>query len=201
MKKGILSIIFILSSMGMMAQTNQNQISVSGVHTYSITPEYSSKMIVSLANVYYDTQTMGMSEIKSGYLDKLAKVGISSDRLTEDDLYYALMGYDKEGTIIEFKTNSLEEMKKFLKVKSIGVTKSDATLKTVLTEEQMAEYAKAAYGNAKKKAEAIAKKIGRTVGKAISINDSNSTKINESLYYGSNFESREYYISVSFELL
>ncbi len=201
MKKVIASIVFIFLSMGIMAQTNQNQISVSGIHKYSIAPEYSAKMIVSMANVYYDAQTMTLSEIKSSYLDKLAKVGISSDRVKQDDLQYALMGYDKEGTVFVFKTNSVEEIKKFLMVKSIGVTKSDATLNATLTEEQMAEYAKAAYDNAKGKAEAIAKKIGRSVGNVISINDSNNTKIMESLYYGSNLDSRDYYISVSFELL
>lgn len=202
MKKVILSAALMLSSLGLLAQNSyQNNISVNGVHSYEISPEYSAKMIVSMTNVYYDAQTVSLSEIKSGYLDKLAKVGISSDRLKEDSLHYALMGYDKEGTVYEFKTKSLEEMQKFLSIKSIGVSKSDTTLNAELTDDQMAGYAKSAFDNAKSKAEAIASKIGRKIGKAIYISDSNSKKIQESLYYGSPTNTKEYYISVSFELL
>ncbi|QCW99031.1 DUF541 domain-containing protein [Aggregatimonas sangjinii] len=202
MKKLILSTAFMLASFGLFAQNNyQNNISVNGVHSYEISPEYSAKMIVSMTNVYYDAQTVSLSEIKSGYLDKLAKVGISSDRLKEDSLHYALMGYDKEGTVYEFKTKSLEEMQKFLGIKSMGVSKSDTTLNAELTDDQMAGYAKSAFYNAKSKAEAIADKIGRKIGKAIYISDSNAKKIQESLYYGSPTNTKEYYISVSFELL
>jgi hypothetical protein len=157
-------------------------------------------MVLSLNNVYYDAQTMSLSEIKSGYLDKLAKVGISSNCLTEDPLHYALLGYEKEGLILEFKTNSLEEMQKFLMVKSIGVTRSDTTLKAELTDAQMAEYAKVAFDDAKKKAQGIASKIGREIGNAIYVSDTNYQKISESMYYGNTDQERDYYISVSFEL-
>ncbi len=200
MKKLILSIAMIMMTMGTFAQAHQNNITVNGTHKYSISPEYSTQMIVSLNNVY-DSQTMGLSEVKSGYLDKLAKVGIDNDRLTENNLYYVLLGYEKEGTILVFKTKSLEEMQKILKVRSIGVSRSDTTFDIELSDEKMAEYAKEAFDTAKSKAEAIAKKIGRKIGKAIYISDTNTKKISESLYYGNNPESRDYHISVSFELL
>lgn len=201
MKKSILIIALIFTTMTAFAQSYANNITVNGIHKYNIAPEYSAKMILSMSNVYYDAQTVTMSEVKSGYLDKLAKIGISSDRLREDDLHYALMGYDKEGTVIEFKTKSLDEMKKFLMVKSMGVTKSDTMLDVELTEEQMADYAKGAFDNARKKAETIAKKIDRKIGKAIYLSDTNYKKISESMYYGSPTNSKDYYISVSFELL
>jgi uncharacterized protein YggE len=189
--------------MGLIAQSDQNTISVGGVHKYSISPEYKANMVISMSNVYYDTETMTYSAIKSAYLDKLAKVGISSDRISENELQYLLTGYDKEGTIMVFTTKSLDEMNKFLRVKSIGVTKSDTNLIVEMTDAQMSEYAKIAYNNARQKAEALANKIGRSVGKAVSISDTNSNKIYDSMYYGygNSFESREYHISVSFELL
>lgn len=201
MKKFALSMTMVLLTLGAFGQKLEDNITVNGIHKYTISPEYSSKMIVSMNNVYYDAQTMSQSEIKSSYLDKLGKVGISSDRLKEDPLHYALLGYEKEGIILEFKTNSLEEMQKFLMVKSIGVTRSDTNLKSELTDAQVAEYAKLAYDNAKKKAESIAEKVGRKIGKAIYISDTNYKKISESMYYGNTAEERDYYISVSFELL
>ncbi len=200
MKKVVLSIVITLATMSTFAQNNKNNITVNGVYNYDITPEYSSKMIVSLTNVYYDVQAVTMAEVKSGYLAKLAKIGINSDRLEEDKLHYALMGYEKEGTIFVFKTKSLEEMQKFLNVKAFGVSRSDTTLETQLTQEQISDYSKAAFDNAKSKAMAIASKLGRKIGKAIYISDTNPSKISESMYYGNTKEKRDYYISVSFEL-
>jgi len=203
MKNLFLSLAFILASVGISAQNNSNTISVGGVHKYNISPEYKANMIVSMSNVYYDAETMTYSSIKSNYLDKLAKVGISSDRLSENELHYLLSGYDKEGTVLTFTTKSLDEMNKFLKVRSVGVTKSDTNIIVEMTDDQMANYAKMAFDNAKKKAEALAKKIGRNIGKATSISDSNSNKTYDSMYYGygNSFDSKEYHISVSFELL
>jgi len=203
MKNLILSLSFIFISMSLFAQNAQNTISVSGVHKYSISPEYKANMILSMSNVYYDVENMTFSSIKSGYLDKLAKIGISSDRLSENELQYLLSGYDKEGTVLTFTTNSLDEMNKFLKVRSAGVTKSDTNLIVELSDAQMADYALKAYENAKKKAEALANKIGRSVGKATSISDSNSNKIYDSMYYGygNSMNTKEYHLSVSFELL
>ncbi|MFK7811853.1 MAG: SIMPL domain-containing protein [Maribacter sp.] len=200
MKKAVAILTILLITMNTNAQKLENTMTVSGYHTYDIAPEYSSKMIVSMNNVYYDAQTMSLSEIKSGYLDKLAKIGISSDRLEEDNLHYALLGYEKEGTVLIFKSKSLKETQKFLSVKSIGISRSDTTQEGELTEAQMADYAKAAFDDAKSKATAIAAKIGRTVGKAIQISDTNSKKMAESLYYANYEAKRDYYISVSFEL-
>lgn len=201
MKKTALSITLFLITICAMAQTYQNNITVNGSHSYDIAPEYSSKMIVSMNNVYYDAQTLSLAEITNGYREKLAKAGIASDRVTEDNLHYALLGYEKEGTIFIFKTKSLEEMQKFLSVKSIGVTRSDTTLEFEITDEQMANYAKSAFENAQEKAKAIAEKVGRKIGKAIYISDTNAKKISESVYYGNVKETRDYYLSVSFELL
>lgn len=200
MKNLIVSLALVFITMNTFAQNYQNNITVNGSHSYKITPEYSAKMIVSLNNVYYDAQAMSMSEVKSGYLDKLAKAGISSDRITEDNLHYSLLGYEKEGTVFIYKTKSLDEMEKFLNVKALGVSRSDATLETELTDAQMADFAKAAFDNAKKKATAIAAKIDRTVGKAIYLTDNNTKKISETIYYGNTKDIRDYFISVSFEL-
>lgn len=201
MKRIVLSIALILIAMPTFAQQSPNNITVNGVHQYTISPEYKAKMIVSLNNVYYDTQSTNLEEIKSTYMERLTKAGIDVSGIKEDDLGYALLGYEKDGVVLEYTTNSLEMMKTFLSVRSLGVSKSDSNLSVELTDEQMATYAKAAFDNAKSKAEAIAKKVGRSIGKAIYINDSNYKKLSESMYYASPLNTKDYYISVSFELL
>jgi len=202
MKKILLSLALILATMNIFAQENTtNQLRVTGSHTYKIMPEYTAKMVVSISNVYYNAETTTQAEILAKYIEKLGKVGIEANRIKEDKLHYVLMGYDKEGTVVEFKTKSLNEMQKFLTVKSMGVSKSETMFNTKLTDEEMADFAKGAFADAKKKAEALAKKIDKKIGKAISISDSNTSKINESLYYRSPINEREYFLSVSFELL
>jgi len=201
MNKVLVTITIIFITMSSFSQNYQNNITVNGSHTYSITPEYTSKMVVSMTNVYYDSQTTSIEEIKSSYIEKLAKAGISEDQLVEDDLHYALLGYEKVGTILVYKTKNLEEMQNFLSVKSIGISRSDTTTDLELTEEQMAEYSKEAFDNAKSKATAIALKIGRKIGKVIYLSDTNAKKISESMYYGNTKNLRDYHISVSFELL
>lgn len=201
MNKVLLTLATIFITMNSFAQNHQNNITVNGSHSYSIAPEYSSKMIVSLNNVYYDAQTMTLDEVKTGYAAKLAKAGITADRLTEDKLHYALLGYEKDGTIMVFKTKSLEEMQKFLSVKAIGISRSDTNLDLELSDVQMADYSKEAFENAKSKANAIAAKIGRKIGNAIYLSDTNTKKISESMYYANTKNIRDYNISVSFELL
>ncbi|WP_298506126.1 SIMPL domain-containing protein [uncultured Maribacter sp.] len=183
------------------SQQNKNSINVTGVHTIKTNPTYTASMIVSLNNVYYDSQTMSLDEIKSNYINKLAKEGIPNSSLKENQLQYDLMGYEKNGVFLEFKSNSVAEMQKFLKVRSMGVSKLEYKYEIKFTEKQIADYAKGAFDNAKKKAEAIAKKLGKQVGPIISFTDNNVNKISQSWYYGNPTDSMDYNISVSFELL
>ncbi|MBU2995087.1 hypothetical protein KO500_01515 [Cellulophaga baltica] len=201
MKKLAFNLIILLMTMTGIAQTTPNSISVYGSYEYQIKPEYKARMIISMNNVYYDAPGMAFPEIKKSYLDNLTKAGIQINSITDDALGYATLGYEKEGTIIEYKTKDLNNLKKFLETKGLGVTKSDATIETTFTDEELANYAKLAYDNAKKKAENIAKKIDRKIGNAIFISDTNGNILTESLYYNSSDTNRTYQITVSFELL
>ncbi|QWX84190.1 SIMPL domain-containing protein [Cellulophaga sp. HaHaR_3_176] len=201
MKKHFLNIFILLITITTMAQTTSPSISVNGSTTHTIKPTFNAKMILSLNNVYYDAPGTTFPELKESYLATLEKNGIDLKALKEDKFAYELLRYEKEGTYFEFKTTSIETLEKFISVKAFGVSQSDSSFEYTLTDDEIAMYAKEAYDNAKAKAEAIAKKIDRKVGKAIYIHDNNLNKISESLYYGSDFSKRDYQISVSFELL
>ncbi|WP_343487655.1 SIMPL domain-containing protein [Allomuricauda sp. d1] len=200
MKKIVLLTLLFTSFCFTNAQENQNTINVYGVHGYTISPNYKASMLVSMNNVYYDAQTFTLPEILSTYKDKLAKVGINTANLKEDAMGYALYGYDKDGTIIKYTTNSADDLQKFLSVRSVGVTKSDTTMEFKLTRAQMADYAGKALEDAKNRAEALAGKMGRQIGKVVYLSDTNYEKFSESLYYGNINNEREYRINVSFEL-
>ena len=125
-----------------------NGILVNGIFEYPIKPTYYLKMIVSLVNLNFDSPTRNFEEIKNEYMGKLVDEGVmgkDNGSITEDDLAYGMMGYEKEGTIIQYETTSLDMVQKFLSVKSDGVVKSDAIFWVNLTEKEMADYSKKAF--------------------------------------------------------
>jgi len=201
MKKIILLAAIFIASLKGFSQENKNCINVTGINQVAIAPTYTAKMMVSLQNVYYDSQISNLEEIKSGYMDKLTKAGIKSSSIKIDQLYYDLMGYDKKGLVIEFQTPSIIELQKFLNIRSLGVRNIENKYKVEFTEEQLAEYAKGAFDNAKKKALSIAKKLDKNIGSIIYLTDNNANTIEKSWHDGSSKNLLDYSISVSFELL
>jgi len=183
-----------------MNKTNQGII-VNGVFEYPIQPEYCIKMVLSLQNINFDRPTVTYSDIREEYMEKLVDEGIAGKpgvHLTENPLAYSLMGYEMEGNIIEYKTDSLQMAQKFLSIKSDGVFKSDSIMWIELTDEEMAEYSKKAFENAKQKATDIAINIGKNLGDVISIEDTNPKKYMDGLYQTENLLKREYYVRVAF---
>lgn len=201
MKKIAMCFMLMFVTITTFAQTNPNTINVNGSHVYEAKPIYKAKMILSLNNVYYNAPDMTVDEIKNTYFENLKKAGIDPKRITEDNLSYALLGYERKGVVLDFETKSLSEMENFLTVKSLGVTKSETTLEINLSDEEIANYAKQAFGNAKSKAEAIAKNIGKKIGTVTYISDGHTNKTVESFYYIKELETKDYFINVSFELL
>lgn len=184
--------------------TINSEIVVNGVYEYSIRPKYCIKMVLSLQNINFERPTATYSDIKEEYMEKLVDEGIAGQpnvHLEEDPLAYSLMGYEMEGNIIEYKTDSLQEAQKFLSIKSDGVFKSDSTLSIFLTDEEMAEYAKKAFENARQKAMIIAKNVGKDLGDILYIEDTNPKKYIDGLYQTDNLHKREYYIKAAFRLL
>ncbi len=201
MKKTALLIALIFSIMATFAQNTTNTISVNGIHKFSVEPEYKASVVISMQNVYYDAENTNVTELKKTFYDKLNKVGISSSSLQENEMKYDLLGYEKDGIIIEYKTTSMEDFQKFLNTKSLGLSKLENNAFSNITVAQMAEYSNAAFEDAKKKASAIAKKMGKKLGEVKSYIDNNSLRIEDSLYYNNTTDKKTYLISVSFELL
>jgi len=178
-----------------------NGIVVNGVYEYPIQPEYCIKMVLSLQNINFDRPTVTYSDIREEYMEKLVDEGIAGKpgvHLKEDPLAYSLMGYEMEGNLIEYKTNSLEMAQKFLSIKSDGVFKSESLMWIELTDIEIAEYSKNAFENAKQKAAVIAKNIGKNLGDVISIEDTNPKKYMDGLYQTGNLHKREYHIRAAF---
>lgn len=181
-----------------------NGIVVNGVFEYPIQPEYCIKMVLSLQNINFDRPTVTYSDIREEYMEKLVDEGIAGKpgvHLKEDPLAYSLMGYEMEGNIIEYKTNSLQMAQKFLSIKSDGVFKSESLMWIELTDEEITAYSKGAFENAKQKAMTIASNIGKELGGVIYVEDTNPKKFMDGLYQTDNLRNREYHIRVAFGII
>ncbi|TMM56219.1 hypothetical protein FEE95_16490 [Maribacter algarum] len=185
-----------------------DKITVTGIHEYDLKGTYSTKMIVSLQNVIYDGYETGselsLKEIKDAYAEKLVDAGIAGTQkgeLKEDLLSYSLLGYEKEGTVISYATDSLDMAQKFLMVKSNGVMKSESTFTSELTKKQMTDYAHSAFLDAQDKASALAERTERKLGRILIIDDHNLQKTIDGFYSMDYLVTREYRVTISFELL
>lgn len=188
-----------------MKSTNSyfNGILVNGIFEYPIEPIYCIKMVLSLANMDYESLQKSLEEVKNEYMGKLVDEGLmgkNNGNITENDLAYGMMGYEKEGTVIQYETTSLAMVKKFLSVRSPGVVKSDAIFWVKLSDTEMAEYSKKAYENAKEKAKKIAANLGKDLGEPIFIEDFQVSVYMEGFYHTDMLETREYQVIVGFEI-
>ncbi len=201
MKKTILFFVFTLLTFSSFCQTQKNIINVTGTYSYNPKPTYVAKMNASMSNVYYQEQDMDIEKIKSNYYNKLKSAGVDISKIKENHLSYALKGYQKDGVVLEFTTSDINELQKFLTIYATGITKQEITNTVNLSYEEMAKNSKLAYDDAKKKAELIAKKLGKKLGEIVTYNDHNEREVLDYSYDERYLTKRNYSISVSFEIL
>lgn len=183
-----------------------DHISTNGIYNYEQKPEYRVKAILGLDNLSYeDAEKFSLQDIKDMFMSKLVDNGIVGTDvcvITEDPFEFALMNYNREGTVLYCKTTSLKIVEKILSVKSEGVFKQDTSWAPKLSTAEMTQYFYHAFEDAKTRAEAIAKSIGRTIGRALSIEDYNVREgYREMLYTSDILAKKEYHIKVSFEMI
>lgn len=178
--------IFLFATIILTAQNSshnhQNYIEVSGTTQYDITVKYYEASVVLSQDLVYSGPSMDLETIKKTYYDNLSKVDVDINSITENTLGYLVLGYQKDGTLLNYRTASREEYIKFLSVKSLGIQVSQRNIKLVLTDAEMANLSKKAIDDARVKAKGIAKNLGKSVGEVISISDYNTDENLQSLY-------------------
>ncbi len=201
MKKLILvTIAFIsIATATVKAQESKSFIEVEGTTSYKRTAEQFHVTIIITEDVLYNNGSERFSELKENYLTKFKVSGVDISKLKESEFQYLTTGYNKEGTVFNFKTKSRDEFIKVLKIKSLGVVVYSryVTYKPMNVE----ALSKKAIENARLKAEKIAKNINKKLGEIIAIEDDNFTEIREAIYEDSTEVPVNYQITVRFELL
>lgn len=131
---------------------------------------------VTLSGTYssYPSDAISLDQMKEKFHEELNKNNLSPSDIKENVLGYQMQGFDKEGTIYEIRTDSLDKMLRFLSIKSFGVQQFKNIALITIDEEENRVLAKKALENAALKARGIAQAMGKNLGKVVRIEDHNN---------------------------
>lgn len=139
-------------------------------------PEY--KATVSISSTYSSLpqEMVTLDKLKKQYDEALIDVGIPWSDLKDHphEFGYESMGYNNAGVLYEYRTNSVEKMKDFLKVKTLGVQHLDYVAIISIDEKEAKDLSQKAIEKARSSASIIAKSMGKELGEIRKIADSNN---------------------------
>ena len=166
-------------------------------------PTYKATVSISPAYSSYASDGMDFEELRSLYQKALELQGISWKEIKERpyEFGFETMGYDKEGAIYEFSTSSIEKMRTFLTIKSLGLQRLNSVAVIKIDENA----AKLLYGkameDARKKASLIALTLGKELGDVITVEDNQylNEQVETAIYYDRPVNEYIYSLQVVFE--
>ena len=138
------------------------------------TPVFTGSITLSGTYSSLPSDAISLDQMKEKFFNELQKKGLTASEITENAIGYAMLGYEKEGTIYEIRTNSLDKMLRFTSIKSFGVQRFKSVALIVIDEEENKVLARKALENATLKAKGIAQAMGKKLGKIVRIEDYNN---------------------------
>ncbi|WP_299252411.1 SIMPL domain-containing protein [uncultured Lacinutrix sp.] len=203
--KKLIFLMAVLFSVSAIAQENRNTITVVG-ETETSVEDNSYTILVSLQQILVyegqgEVEVASVSEVKNNYINKLGDLGIDFSRFRRSTYYEFVSSYG-QSRVTEYyflKTSNKEEVRKIINLKLAGTSIANTEIESKkLTNDELVSLAKKAMDNAKNKAEALAKKMNKTVGDVVGIVDQN-TSAQYAQSYGTN-RLQSHTVTVSFEL-
>lgn len=152
-----------------------------------VTTNYKVKATLNMEQLYYsDPQCRSLEEFKEKYFASLKEQGFDPGSFEEKKMEFLALGYQKEGTVLQYESASKEEVEKLLSVKMTGVT-VQYQFKSILDPAKKDILLKKALANAKSNAMKLCEISGTTLGDVISISES-SPKTNMWNSYYNDYE-------------
>ena len=162
------------------------------------------KASVSLSGNYssFPSEAVSFEQMKVQYDKALQAQGLSLTDLVENHLAYTILGYEKEGTVYEYTTDSLNEFESFLATKSFGVQRLSYGSLSKIDKKKAKQLLHIALTNAKAKAIIIAEAMGKHLGDIILLEDDNlvNAELFKSMFYDQPIAQHWYDIKVTFAL-
>lgn len=135
------------------------------------TTEYRIKVTLNMDQVYYsDPQCKTLEEFKDKYYTALTKEGFDPSTFVEKKMEFMTLGYQKEGTILQFDSSSKELAEKLMKVRMNGISFQFST-KNTLTSKMRDLLRKEALADARANAEQLCKIAGTSLGEIVYISE------------------------------
>ncbi len=206
MKNIVVLIYILIGPMFLLAQEQPSTIEVSARAIYvDPSPEYKASISISSTYSSLPQEMVTLDKLKKEYEEALMQAGISWSDLKAhpNDFGYESMGYNNEGVLYEYRTNSVEKMKRFLKVKTLGVQLLDQSAIIYIGEKEAQGLSQRALDDAKSSATIIATAMGKQLGEIIKVVDSNNLrgqKIENFLSYNSAPGQYVYLVNVIFAI-
>ncbi|WP_430427519.1 hypothetical protein [Maribacter litoralis] len=132
--------------------------------------KYRVKATLSMDQVYYaDTRVENLEQLKKQYFQELKDLNIDTAIFQEKEMEYFSLGYQRDGTILYYETDSKELAMKLLKTNLLGV-QLQFQVKQIVSSVNNKMALNAALENAKTYATELCKTINTSLGdiKAIS---------------------------------
>ncbi|WP_394747907.1 SIMPL domain-containing protein [Spongiimicrobium salis] len=138
------------------------------------TPTFLGSLTLSGTYSSYPSDAISLNQMKEKFNEALQKNGFSLSDIKENQLSYQMQGFEKEGTVYEIRTTSLQKMLQFVNIKSFGVQKFKNLALITIDAEENKILARKALENATLKAKGIAEAMGKKLGKVIRVEDFNN---------------------------
>ncbi len=185
----LLALVLLLFTCNLKAQEQHNTIKVSAraVHI-DAAPLFKATVSVSGTYSSLPPEMVTLEKLKKQYKDALEAKDISWDKLKENPnvFGYETLRYEKEGTLYEYRTESVEKMKKFLQIKSLGVQVLNYDAIITIDDDEITKLSQKALANATKRATAIAQAMGKQLGEIQEVEDLNNRwgeEVVSTIYY------------------
>ncbi|WP_225035444.1 SIMPL domain-containing protein [Winogradskyella sp. SM1960] len=203
--KKIIFLMALVFSVPLIAQEHRNTITVVG-ETQAALGNSSYTILISLQPIFvYEGQTevevASLAEAKQNYIKQLKAIGIDFSRFKRNAYYEFMTSYssNRASEYYYIKTSNKEEVRKITRLKSAGMSIANTDIDAhILSKEQLVDLSKKAIDNAEEKAEALAKKIDKTIGEIVTIVDQNTSEQYMQSYGTST--SQTHIVTVTFEL-
>ncbi|MDC6385539.1 DUF541 domain-containing protein [Flagellimonas taeanensis] len=162
------------------------KVSAKAVHI-DPSPIYKATVSLSTAFTSYLPDGIDLKQLKSDYKKAVESHGIAWDEIKETphEFGFETMGYDKEGAVYEFTTTSVEKMRDFLGIRSLGVQRLNAVAILEIDPNEARSLSEMALKDATAKANAIALALGKELGPVEAVEDNQfmGKQIETSIYY------------------
>ncbi|UOB18515.1 SIMPL domain-containing protein [Abyssalbus ytuae] len=188
-----------------MGQVKHNSIYVAGETSYNHTKPALYTAYVHIKELIpdgysYVSDKKTVDQVFTDYKNKLVEKKVDVQKLKENELLFFYTGYQEsvEQKFYTFKTTSQSEFKTFLKTKINGIYFLNIEVFfDNLSTEDIAGLSAKAINDARERAEKIAEKMNRKIGKVLYIENKNTKNVYSNYYQAPNIHA----VGVEFELL